>query len=592
MFHVKHYSVFHVKHNIERRATMAYNHEYPYFDASDQNVDWFLNFVTQVKREWADMKEDWNNVLTEWDGMKNTWEQYRQELEERFGEFTTNITNQFGALRLEFSNLSQEFTVLKTYVETQINNLPDEVKNIFQSYIDDGTILEMIKDLIPDVPEDLKAQVEKNKNDIAGLTTSLATLTNTVDGHTTSIANLTTKVNQNTTDIAANAVNIAKNITDIGNNKINIQNLTTTVTSHTTEITNIKTEQTEIMNGIADINELDVQQNNRLTALEERPIGDNSEYIWFIMSSNLQNLANMITTQIGNSVVEVFKTTTTFADFPTIFDNVNPAKTPTRIVVICSYTRTSDDLSVLNNQIAVLAGKIQSKYKGVQSYYVAPPSPINSCSAIQLMSAVVNTNGYSAANRSPFFHLVMNPTLVAYPNTEKDSNGDFETSNSYRGFLYVRSLYDSLFCMGDVGFHMKYNVPLFSEFDFDFDSGFIIVELSPNYITYTIAIYVKGRKNSFDFPGHTATTIATVQSTQSKFILLDMSFLGTLTFFHRDNRSSGGHTANIEVVRQISNNTVNIDVSNLDYDAVSILTGFTLYGSYTMPWRTESDPIN
>lgn len=572
---------------------MAYNHEYPYFDASDQNVDWFLNFVSQVKREWAEMKEDWNNVLIEWDGMKNTWEQYRQELENRFGEFTTNITNQFGALRLEFTNLTQEFTALKTYVETQINNLPDEVKNIFQSYIDDGTILEMIKDLIPDVPEDLKAQVEKNKNDIAGLTASLATLTNTVDGHTTSIANLTTKVNQNTTDITANAGNIAKNATDIGNNKINIQNLTTTVTSHTTEITNIKSEQTEIMNDIADINELDVKQNDRLTALEARPIGDNSEYIWFIMSSNLQNLATMVTTQVGTSLVEVLKTTTTFDNFPTIFDNATPAKKPTRIVVICSYTRTTGSLSNLNNQIAVLAEKIQSKYKGVQAYYVAPPSPMNTCSAIQLMSAAVNTNGYSASNRSPFFHLVMNPTLVAYPNSEKNSDGDFETSNSYRGFLYVRSLYDSIFCMGDVGFHMKYKVPLFSELSVDFDDGYIIVDLSPNYITYTIAIYVKGRTNSsFDFPGNTATTIATVQSTQSKFILLDMAFFGTLTFYHRDNRSSGGHTANINVLRQTSNNTVNIDVSNLDYDAVSILTGFTLYGSFSMPWRTEADPIN
>lgn len=585
--------MFHVKHNIERRATMAYNHEYPYFDASDQNVDWFLNFVAQVKREWAEMKEDWNNVLTEWDGMKNTWEEYRQELENRFGEFTTNITNQFGALRLEFNNLSQEFTALKTYVETQINNLPDEVKNIFQSYIDNGTIQDMIKDLIPDVPEDLKAQVEKNKNDISGLTTSLATLTNTVEGHTTSIANLTTKVNQNTTDITSNAVNIAKNTTDIGNNKINIQTLTTTVTSHTTEITNIKTEQTEIMNDIADINELDVQQNNRLTALEARPIGDNSEYIWFIVSENLSNLATMLSSQIGTSFVEVLKTSTTFDNFPTILDTTKPSKKPTRIVVICSYARTTGALSSLNQQLAVLAEKAQSKYKGVHTYYVAPPSPINTCGMIQLMSAVVNTNGYSAANRSPFFHLVMNPTLVAYPNTEKNSNGDFETTNSYRGFLYVRSLYDSIFCMGDVGFHMKYKVPLFSEMGVDFDSASITVELSPNYITYTIAIYVKGRSNnSFDFPGSNAYTIATVQSTQSIFILLDMTFLGTVTFFHRDNRSSGGHTANIKVLRQTSNNTVNIDVSNLDYDGSSILTGFTLYGSFSMPWRTEADPIN
>ena len=509
---------------------MAYNHEYPYFDASDQNVDWFLNFVAQVKREWAEMKEDWNNVLTEWDGMKNTWEEYRQELENRFGEFTTNITNQFGALRLEFNNLSQEFTALKTYVETQINNLPDEVKNIFQSYIDDGTIQEMIKDLIPDVPEDLKAQVEKNKNDISGLTTSLATLTNTVEGHTTEITN---------------------------------------------------------------INELDVQQNNRLTALEARPIGDNSEYIWFIVSENLSNLATMLSSQIGTSFVEVFKTSTTFDNFPTILDTTKPAKKPTRIVVICSYDRTTEDVSSLNLQIHDLAKKAQSKYKGVHTYYVAPPSPINTCSMIQLMSAVVNTNGASSVNRTPFFHLVMNPTLVAYPNTDKNSNGDFKTLDAYRGFLYVRSLYDSIFCMGDVGFHMKYQVPLFSELGVDFDSASITVELSPNYITYTIAIYVKGRSNnSFDFPGSTVTTIATVQSSQSIFILLDMAFLGTLTFFHRDNYSSGGHTANIKVLRQTSNNTVNIDVSNLDYDAVSILTGFTLYGSFSMPWRTEANPIN
>ncbi len=569
---------------------MAYNHEYPYFSADNANVDWFLDFVNRLHKEWEDMKKEWNNVLSEWDGMQNTWEEYRQELENRFGEFTTNIINQFGALRLEFTDLKQEFNALKTYVETQINNLPDEVKNIFQTYIDNGTILEMITPLLPDIPENLKEQVEKNKNDIAGLTTSLATLTNTVDGHTTSIANLKTKVNKNTTDIIANTGNIAKNTTDIGNNKLNIQNLTTTVGQHTTEISNIKIKQTEIMNDIADINTLDTEQNNRLTALENRE-GSTQEHFWLLISKNLPNLRNYITNQIS-SFIETVILNTGFDEANTVINTNTPSKTPTRIIIIVDDANVSSDVGISVPQISSIAVTAKNKYPGVHVYCTLGPSPIGTINTIQKMSNILNSiTGFSYIIRNPFIHLCMRPVLASYPNIVKNNLGDF-TSTHRVSYNYVLELFNSIFApqFGDT--NIVYKLPITLSLGTDTSGiGNMNLVLHNSYLEIQVEIEMPGGNNSnFDIAGREGESLlGYISGRYYPYVPRFVSAINCiLSFFSRDNRSSGSHSALIWF--QDRSSSMNLTIGNRDFNAASIVNGYTIISRQFFTW-SSTEPI-
>lgn len=565
---------------------MAYNHEYPYFSADNANVDWFLDFVNRLHKEWEDMKKEWNNVLSEWDGMKNTWEEYRQELENRFGEFTTEITNQFGALRLEFTDLKQEFNALKTYVETQINNLPDEVKNIFQTYIDDGTILEMITPLLPTIPEELKEQVEKNKNDIAGLTASLATLTTTVEGHTTQITNLTTKVNQNTTDIRANAGNIAKNTTDIGNNKLNIQNLTTTVGQHTTEISNIKRKQTEIMNDIADINTLDTEQNNRLTALENRKVST-QEHFWLLISKNLPNLRGYITTYI-TSFIETVILSAGFDEANTVINTNTPSKKPTRIIIIVDDTNTSSDVFNVLTQIDSIAETAKKKYPGVHVYCTLGPSPIGTVSTIQKMSNMLNRiTRYSSIIRNPFIHLCIRPVLASYPNVAKNDLGDFTSSHKV-AYEYVLELFNSIFApqFGDSNIVFKLTIQLALGSDASGLAHMILV-LHNSYLEMYIEAEMPGANNSnFDIAGRSGESVlGTISGIYYPYMPLFVpNTTAALSFFSRDNRSSGTHSAIIWFNNQTDK--TQITISNRDFDAPSIVNGYTITSRKFFNWSS------
>lgn len=563
---------------------MAYNHEYPYFSADNANVDWFLDFVNRLHKEWEDMKKEWNNVLSEWDGMKNTWEEYRQELENRFGEFTTNITNQFGALRLEFTDLKQEFNTLKTYVETQINNLPDEVKNIFQTYIDDGTILEMITPLLPDIPEDLKEQVEKNKNDIVGLTASLATLTTTVEGHTTQITDLTTKVNQNTTDITANAGNIAKNTTDIGNNKLNIQNLTTTVGRHTTEISNIKTEQTEIMNDIADINTLDDEQNNRLTALENREVST-QEYFWLLISKNLPKLKEYITNYI-TSFIETTLLTTGFDEADVIINTTTPSKKPTRIIIIIDNTNVSADVGISVPQISSIAETAKKKYPGVHVYCTLGPSPNGTISTIQKISSIVNSIArFSSIIRNPFIHICMRPVLASYPYIAKNDLGDFTSSHKV-AYEYVLELFNSIFApqFGDT--NIVYKLPITLSLGTDSSGiGNMNIVLHNSYLEMQVEIEMPGANNSnFDIAGRQGESIlGYISGRYYPYVPRFVSAINCiLSFFSRDNRSSGSHSALIWFQDQSS--SMNLSIGNRDFNAASIVNGYTIISRQFFDW--------
>lgn len=571
---------------------MAYNHEYPYFSADNANVDWFLDFVNRLHKEWEDMKKDWNDVLTEWDGMKNTWEEYRQDLENRFGEFTTNITNQFGALRLEFTDLKQEFDALKIYVETQINNLPDEVKNIFQSYIDDGTILEMIKHL---VPEDLKEQVEKNKNDIAGLTASLATLTTTVEGHTTQITNLTTKVNQNTTNITTNASNIAKNTTDIASNKLNIQNLTTTVGQHTTEISNIKTKQTEIMNDIADINTLDEEQNNRLSALEDRGVlTQTQEFLWLLINNNLVNLKSYITSLIGSSFIEAHTLSAGFAEANTAINTITPSKKPTRIIIIVDDSNLSSDVDVTIQEISDITYTARKKYPCVHVYCTAGPSPAGTINTIRKMSQLLNrVAGTSSIVRNPYMHICIRPVLASYPNVAKNNLGDF--SHAYReAYEYVLEVFNSIFAPQFGDSNIVFKIPINIDLGTD-TSGIahMILILHNSYLEMYIEAEMPGGNNSnFDIAGRTGETLlGTISGIYNPYVPPNVTVTtAILSFFSRDNRSSGSHSAYIWL-QPAPNSTTRITISNRDFDAASIVNGYTIMSRKFFDWSAAS-PIN
>lgn len=271
---------------------MAYNHEYPYVDSGMSNADWILHKIKEMIAEWATMQDGWKELQEEFKqlninftDLENQFKQliienneFKTSITDIVNQFKADITQQFNEYKTEINealstfeqHITEEFTDLSNYVHTTINNLPTEVKNIFQTYIDDGTIEEMLKGIIP---PDVSAQVEKNTNDIAAIKTeqttqnnNISSLQTTVGGHTTQITGLQTTVGQHTTQIGA---------------------LQTTVGQHTTQISQLQTEQSEIMNDIADINELDVTQNNRLTALENRPAG--GKRIWFITQLNMTN---------------------------------------------------------------------------------------------------------------------------------------------------------------------------------------------------------------------------------------------------------------------------------------------------------------
>lgn len=522
---------------------MAYNHEYPYFSADNANVDWFLDFVNRLHKEWEDMKKEWNDVLTEWDGMKNTWEEYRQELENRFGEFTTNITNQFGALRLEFTDLKQEFNALKIYVETQINNLPDEVKNIFQTYIDNGTVLEMITTLLPDIPADLTEQVEKNKNDIAVLTTSLATLTNTVNGHTTTIAELVTKVNQNTTDIA-------------------------------------------------DINTLDTEQNNRLTALENRNVST-QEHFWLLIGATLPNLANYITNVLGSAFFETTTLTTGLGDAKNIINGTKPNKTPTRIIIIPANANISTDPSNSLTLLSDIANICMRKYPSTHVYFAAGPSPTGSVNSIGKMCDMLNRiKGYSAIIRNPFIHLCMRPVLASYPLLQKNGDGDFISTHKI-AYHYVGELFNSMFAPQFGDSNIVYKLPINIVLGTDSGSiGHMVVILHNSYCEVNLNVEMPGSTNrSIDIAGREGeTVIGNISGNYFHYVprfIPTMS--GVLSFFSRDNVSSGSHACMISF-NNLSSQT-NISVTNMDFNAVSIVNGYTLIARKFFDWA-GTNPIN
>lgn len=572
---------------------MAYNHEYPYFSADNANVDWFLDFVNRLHKEWEDMKKEWNNVLSEWDGMKNTWEEYRQELENRFGEFTTNITNQFGALRLEFTDLKQEFNTLKTYVETQINNLPDEVKNIFQTYIDDGTILEMITPLLPDIPEDLKEQVEKNKNDIVGLTASLATLTTTVEGHTTQITDLTTKVNQNTTDIIENAGNIAKNTTDIGNNKLDIQNITTTVNQHTTEISNIKTEQSEIMNDIAYINTLDVEQNNRLEALENRDTVK-SEFIWIVSTTHLSNMIKILTNRIKEENRHITQTDKTLSQLAADINQkvVNPSKTPSAIIVLAHAT--SFNSTSINQDMLDLSSALYNNYYGIKSSFVFPLcGSENPGNVLKAIDTVLRTQPNILFNSNPYFSVFPHGSVLYYSDINNDVNryGDVSTDANLIGFHYARLFYSSFFNgISDTIFN-SFEIPIILSSSWNANEqaseSWIRIEYKITEIVYTIKIVVCGHNNNnADMGGVGKETLVGMTNANVpglKLLTNGMKIGCSIHMFGRDNRTTATNQAGIITLRKPTGSDFYIFLNTTDIDATSIINGFQVFTQTSRP---------
>lgn len=527
---------------------MAYNHEYPYFSADNANVDWFLDFVNRLHKEWEDIKKEWNDVLTEWDGMKNTWEEYRQELENRFGEFTTNITNQFGALRLEFTDLKQEFNALKTYVETQINNLPDEVKNIFQTYIDDGTILKMITPLLPDIPEALVAQVEKNKNDIASLTTTLATLTTTVEGYTTQI---------------------------------------------TTEISNIKTEQSEIMNDIADINTLDTEQNNRLEALENRDTVK-SEFIWIVSTTHLSNMIKILTNRIKEENRYITQTDKTLSQLAEAINQkvVIPSKTPSAIIVLAHAT--SFNSSSINQDMFDLSSALYNNYYGIKSSFVFPLcGSENPRNVLKSIDVVLKTQSNILFNSNPYFSVFPHGSVLYYSdiNNDVDRYGEVATDANLIGFHYARLFYSSFFNgIYDTIFNF-FEIPIILSGKWNANEesseSWIRIEYKITEILYTIKMDVCGHDNTnADMGGVGKETLVGMTNANVpglKLLTNGMKMACSIHMFGRDNQTTATNQAGIITLRSPTGSDFYIYLNTTDIDATSIINGFQVFTQTSRP---------
>ena len=514
---------------------MAYNHEYPYFSADNANVDWFLDFVNRLHKEWEDMKKEWNNVLSEWDGMENTWEEYRQELENRFGEFTTNITNQFGAVRLEFTDLKQEFNALKTYVETQINNLPDDVKNIFQTYIDDGTILEMITSILP---EDLKEQVEKNT-------------------------------------------------TDIGRNTLNIQNLTTTVGGHTTEISNIKTEQSEIMNDIADINTLDAEQNNRLEALENRDTVK-SEFIWIVSTTHLSNMIQILTNRIKEENRHITQTDKTLSQLAAAINQkvVNPSKTPSAIIVLAHATSFNN--TSINKDIRDLSSALYNNYYGIKSSFVFPLcGSENPRNVLKAIDTVLRTQPDILFNSNPYFSVFPHGSVLYYSdiNNDVDKYGDVTTDSNLIGFHYARLFYSSFFNGIYETIFNSFEIPIILSGDWNANEpsseSWIRIEYKITEIVYTIKIVVCGHdNNNADMGGVGKETLVGMTNADVpgiKLLTNGMKIACDIQMFGRDNRTSATNQAGIITLRKPTGSDFYIFLNTTDSNATSIINGFQVF---------------
>lgn len=558
---------------------MAYNHEYPYVDSGMSNADWILHKIKEMIAEWATMQDAWKELQEEFKQLNINFtdleNQFKQLITENnefktsitgiVNQFKADITQQFNEYKTEINealstfeqHITEEFTDLSNYVQTTINNLPTEVKNIFQTYIDDGTIEDMLKGIIP---PDVSAQVEKNTNDISAIKTEQTTQNN-------KISNLET---WNTT-------------------------LEQTVTNHTSQISALQTEQSEIMNDIADINELDATQNNRLDDIELR-IG--RKFVWYILDERVPTLISQIQQNgwayihnWGHSLSTFNTTLPELAISISTDTTFKPAKNPDYIIIVAcplSYSAGTDYTEGLRN----ISNNIRVKYPYAMVYFTSTTLPNNS-SAYQRYSSILSNTGSAWALR-PQFNILIQPTLSIFLNDTTLSTGDFR--NAAKASFFCNILYRSIF--SNYYQDMTYEIPITL-------AGPVVgqdsisecwVSLTPTDrgLRYHFKMIVPGFNiSNWDLPGSESwLTVGHISSSaiNAQAIKVAISCRTMIGEFSRDNRvaqvcAAGG----IQLVENQQDGW-DVNIHTVDSTVTDVINGFQLETTTMRFWNSETQP--
>lgn len=526
---------------------MSFTYEYPHVDMQDVNVDWFLHEFKKLLADWKIVKAAWNEILSEWSGLQDDWEKYQTELNQKFQDFTTNITNEFGAIKLEFTNIQDEFKALKIYVDSQVSSIPEQVLNIFNQYVTDGTIGEIID---TEILDNLKSQVQTNTTDISGLktqvnmhnhtlgqhTTKLENLTNSVNANTTEIINLKTKVQTNTTDITANAGNIAKNTLDIGNLQLKDNDQDLKINANTTKNT---------------------QQDERITALENRPSGD-LNFCWFIADSHFAKFEGACVNSAYLKKVGYHVSATRgdlAATTAEMFSTINPAVDKTTvgnvfIVMGANVDNMTND--TVKNALVALADKCLQNIPQAHVYVAAVGNLAHSI-PVRLFNNAAGKINSNLNLMNGNFHL-LNDTWQMCIQVGALVNNTFSTDLWY--YRYINSLLQSA-----QGINIK-NYPWNNYFESaitptipNIDTGasecWVSVSAHVFYIIYTLKFIATTLSSSLQsFSGGTWTNIGNIPSSANNAISVPFSMDAIVNLFDRNNtdRSFQTHACQVQFV--------------------------------------------
>lgn len=129
-----------------------------------------------------------------------------KELSNNYDSFTSEVDT-------KIENVENDFSNLKTYVDNYFNNLnlSEEVQEIIQKMIDDGSFQEIIESTIF---KDLEADIEQNTTDIETLQKSVANNFLMLNDNINGVKEI---ANTNTTDIASLKTSLEANVESLNN---------------------------------------------------------------------------------------------------------------------------------------------------------------------------------------------------------------------------------------------------------------------------------------------------------------------------------------------------------------------------------------
>lgn len=570
---------------------MAYNYEYPGTNLQDLNGDWLLQFVHDAKIEWEKMKAEWEKMQG------------------------------------DFSKLEQNFITLEQYVKNEIEKLPDYIKQQITILVEDGTIEELIRPILQELElkvqtnttnisnltvkvnknesdiSDLETRVSRNETNISANTTNISANSNRINTNTQNIAantaeieklkgqvpsgyeELVQQVNQNKTDITVNASNIAKNVTDIGNLKLNDQ-------SQDSKITSLQTEQTEMMQDIADINQLDITQNNRLTALENRPVSG-GEYIWLIIDSRLSNIiADFKTTSLSTSNYNITSAQHSIDSWVNAITQktIKPSKPPTRIIFIpCAQSFNSSEIYV---DLQKISTALTETYPLVQCYWVYSARS-NGREIFKSINKAITDCRYSVVNKNPFFHQIFEGVFITFADGLYDNNGDFTAVGQTYTMSYWRNVFINIFGGTPETWFYDYEIPITLNDEYntatDANEAWIHFHYSTRGIEIKVKIVCCGFSNdNFSIGGAgSKTAIATIPDTASNvkaFPSANMSIGCQIGLFSRDNRVAQVSKAGIITFTEGLTNFYTVYLNVTDISASELINGFQVETTTFRDW--------